>query len=282
VPLAWYVVMHYVPIYGLQIAFKNFVASRGIWGSPWVGLKHFERFFKSYYFGRLLGNTFGISLYALAVGFPAPILLALMMNELKSVTFKRIVQNVTYVPHFLSVVVVVGMILTFTNPRYGIVNIIAGWAGAEPVNYMIRKEWFKTIFVLTNVWQEMGWNAIIYMAALAGLDPALYEAATVDGATRARKIWHISLPGIMPTIIILLILRVGSILNVAFQKILLMQNGLNLETSDVISTYVYRAGILQGDYSFSSAVGLFRSLLNLVLLVAANQAAKRLRQTTLW
>jgi putative aldouronate transport system permease protein len=282
IPMAWYIIFRYVPIYGIQIAFKDFFASKGILGSPWVGSKHFLRFFRSYYFWRLMRNTFSIALYALVIGFPAPIILALMMNELRSIGFKRVVQNVTYIPHFLSVVVVVGMIVTFTKPDFGIVNQIIKAFGGEPINFMIKKQWFRTMFVVTNIWQNAGWGAIIYMASLASIDPSLYEAATVDGATRFQKMSHISLPGILPTVVILFILRIGRLLNVAFHKILLMQNGLNMETSDVISTYVYRVGILEGNYSFSTAVGLFRALLNLLLIISANQLAKRMRQTSLW
>jgi len=281
-PLIWYVVFRYIPIYGIQIAFKDFVASQGILGSEWTGLRHFVRFFRSFYFWRLMRNTLGIALYDIVVGFPAPIILALMLNELRSLRFKRLIQNVTYMPHFLSVVVVVGMIVNFTNPNFGLINEAIKRFGGEPINFMIESEWFKSMFVLSNVWQHMGWGAIIYIAALSGIDPQLYEAATVDGATRFQKILHISLPGISSTIVILLILRVGRILNVAFQKVLLMQNGLNLETSDVISTYVYRVGILEGSYSFSTAVGLFQAVLNVLLLIAANRIAKRLGESGLW
>lgn len=281
-PLIWYIIFRYVPIYGIQIAFKDFVASRGILGSEWVGLRHFERFFRSFFFWRLMRNTLGIALYDIAIGFPAPIILALMLNELTNVRFKRLVQNVTYIPHFLSMVVVVGMIVNFTNPNFGLINEIIKVFGGEPINFMIEAEWFKTMFVFSNVWQNVGWGAIIYIAALSGINPQLYEAATVDGATRFQKIRHISLPGISPTIVILLILRIGRILNVAFHKILLMQNGLTLETSDVISTYVYRVGILEGSYSFSAAVGLFQAVLNVILLVAANRISKRLGETALW
>lgn len=281
-PLAWYIIFRYVPIYGIQIAFKDFVASRGILGSEWAGFRHFARFFRSFYFWRLIRNTLGIAAYDIAVGFPAPIILALMLNELRSVGFKRLIQNITYIPHFLSLVVVVGMIVNFTNPNFGLINVIIRRFGGEPVNFMIEAQWFKTMFVLSNVWQHVGWGAIIYIAALSGIDPQLYEAATVDGASRFQKILHISIPGISPTIVILLILRIGRILNVAFHKVLLMQNGLNLETSDVISTYVYRVGILEGSYSFSAAVGLFQAVLNVLLLIAANRISRRLGDTALW
>ena len=280
--LIWYFLFRYLPIYGVQIAFKDFLPFKGIWDSPWVGFKHFERFFKSYYFWRLIRNTVGISIYTLAVEFPAAIILALMMNEVRNQGFKRVVQNVTCVPHFISVVVVVGMLSTFSNARYGIFNQIIRLFGGESTYLLAKRELSQTIYVFPNAWQNTGWRAIIYMAALAGINPNLYEAAVVDGASRFRQIMHISLPSILPTIIILFILRIGRILTLEFHKILLMQNPLNMETSDVISTFVYRVGILEGNYSFSTAVGLFNAVLNLTLLLLANRFAKRMSETSLW
>lgn len=280
--LVYFAVFHYLPMYGVQIAFKDFIGSRGIWGSPWVGFKHFERFFESYFFWRLIWNTVGISLYELAVGFPVPIILALMMNELRQGVFKRMVQTITYAPHFLSTVVLVGMIVIFLSPSTGIVNQVIRAFGGEPVYFMTEPKWFKTIYVLSGVWQQMGWSSIIYLAALTGIDPHLHEAARVDGASRLQRIWHINLPGIRPTIIILLILNVGSIMGVGFEKIFLMQNSLNREASDVISTYVYRSGILGAQYSFSAAVGLFNSVVNFILLVTVNRIARKLNETSLW
>jgi len=280
--LIWYFLFRYLPIYGVQIAFKDFMPFKGVWDSPWVGFKHFNRFFNSYYFWRLIRNTVGISIYTLAVEFPAAIILALMMNEVRSYGFRRVVQNVTYIPHFISVVVVVGMLSTFSNARYGIFNQIIRFFGGESTYLLAKRELFQTIYVFSNAWQNTGWRAIIYMAALAGINPNLYEAAVVDGASRFRQIIHISLPSILPTIIILLILRIGRILTLAFHKILLMQNPLNMETSDVISTFVYRVGILEGNYSFSTAVGLFNAVLNLTLLLLANRFAKQMSETSLW
>ncbi|WP_246627593.1 ABC transporter permease [Paenibacillus solanacearum] len=280
--LAYYLIFEYFPMYGVQIAFKNFVATKGIWGSPWVGFRHFERFFDSYYFWRLIKNTLGISLFQLAVGFPVPILLALMINEAKSKWFKKTVQTVTYAPHFLSTVVLVGMVVIFLSPQSGIVNQIIVLFGGQPILFMIEPSWFKTIYVTSGVWQQMGWSSIIYLAALAGIDPQLHEAAKVDGATRLQRIWHVNLPGIMPTIVILLILNMGSIMGVGFEKIYLMQNDLTLESSEVISTYVYKSGIIQAQYSFSAAVGLFNSVINMILLVAVNYIARRLNETSLW
>lgn len=280
--IIWYIIFCYAPMYGVQIAFKNFMASKGIWGSPWIGFQHFERFFSSYYFERLIKNTLGISLYSLIVGFPIPIILALMVNELKNEKFKKAVQTITYAPHFLSTVVVVGMLFSFLDPQTGLVNVIRRGLGKEPVAYMLEPSMFKTIYVFSGVWQHMGWNSIIYIAALTGIDPQLHEAAIIDGANRIRRIWHINIPGIMPTIIILLILNMGNLMSVGFEKVFLMQNDINLEASDVISTYVYRSGILGAQYSFSTAVGLFNSVINFILLVIVNRISRIISETSLW
>ncbi|TNJ66896.1 sugar ABC transporter permease [Paenibacillus hemerocallicola] len=280
--LVYFIVFHYMPMYGVQIAFKDFIATKGIWGSPWAGFKHFERFFDSYFFWRLLKNTLGISLYELAVGFPIPIVLALMINEVRHDKYKKFVQTVTYAPHFLSTVVLVGIVIMFLSPTSGIVNTIIKAFGGEPIFFMTRPEWFKTIYVLSGVWQQMGWSSIIYLAALAGIDPGLHEAAKVDGATRLQRIWHINLPGIMPTVVILLILNIGSLMGVGFEKVFLMQNSLNNESSDVISTYVYRSGLLGAQYSFAAAVGLFNSVVNLILLLTVNRIARAVNQASLW
>ncbi|MFH5185295.1 ABC transporter permease [Paenibacillus sp. TAB 01] len=279
--LAYYFVFHVQPLYGLQIAFKDFSASLGFWDSPWVGFDQFQRFFSSYYFERLLSNTIGISLYALAVGFPMPILLALQLNEVKWLKLKKFVQNITYFPHFVSVIVVAGMITIFTSPD-GFINAVRGWFGLEPANLLTESAYFKSIYVISHVWQHTGWTAIIYIAALAGINPELYEAATMDGASKLKQMLHVSIPGILTTILILFVLQIGSLLDVGFQKILLLQNSLNMESSDVISTYVYRTGILQGNYSLSTAVGLFNTLINVTLLVTANQIIKRLTNNSLW
>jgi putative aldouronate transport system permease protein len=280
--LVYFIVFHYMPMYGVQIAFKDFIATKGIWGSPWAGFKHFERFFDSYFFWRLLKNTLGISLYELAVGFPIPIVLALMINEVRHDKYKKFVQTVTYAPHFLSTVVLVGIVIMFLSPTSGIVNTIIKAFGGEPIFFMTKPEWFKTIYVFSGVWQQMGWSSIIYLAALAGIDPGLHEAAKVDGATRLQRIWHINLPGIMPTVVILLILNIGSLMGVGFEKVFLMQNSLNNESSDVISTYVYRSGLLGAQYSFAAAVGLFNSVVNLILLLTVNRIARAVNQASLW
>ncbi len=247
-----------------------------------MGLRHFTRFFNSFYFWRLIRNTLGIGLYELIVGFPIPIILALSINEVKSERFKRLVQNVTYAPHFLSTVVVVGMLFLFLNPNYGVINNIIVLFGGEPVFFMTEPKWFKTIYVFSGVWKSMGWSSIIYLAALSGVDPELHDAAKVDGATQFQRIRHINFPAILPTIVTLLILNVGRILSVGFEKVYLMQNPLNLEASDVISTHVYRTGLQGAQYSYSAAVGLFNSVVNFIMLVTVNRLARKLNETSLW
>jgi len=279
--VAYYVIFHYVPLYGAQIAFRNFSPSKGIWGSKWVGFKYFEQFFDSYYFGRLLRNTVLISLYDLIFGFPAPIILALLLNEIKNDIFKRTVQTVTYLPHFISLVVVCGMILDFCS-RDGLINNILNYFGIESIPFMIQPQWFRTIYVASNIWQGIGWGSIIYLAALSNIDPQLYEAATIDGAGRFKQALHVTLPGILPTIVIMLILRIGQLLNVGSEKILLLYNPSTYETADVISTFVYRKGILEASYSYSTAVGLFNSLINFALLIVANYVSRQLTETSLW
>ncbi|MFS0838279.1 ABC transporter permease [Paenibacillus sp. 1P03SA] len=280
--LVFFLVFEYFPMYGVQIAFKNFIATKGIWGSPWVGFKHFERFFESYYFWRLLTNTLGIGLYQLLVGFPVPIILALMINEVRSKKFSKFVQTVTYAPHFLSTVVLVGMVFIFLSPQTGLLNMAVTWFRGEPVNFLTDPGWFKSVYVLSGVWQQMGWSSIIYLAALTGIDPQLHEAARVDGASRWQRILHINLPGIMPTVTILLILNMGSLLGVGFEKVYLMQNSLNMQASDVISTHVYQKGIIDGQYSYSAAVGLFNSVINFILLLTVNRIARKVSSTSLW
>ncbi|TVY09152.1 ABC transporter permease [Paenibacillus cremeus] len=282
IPIVWYLVFHYGPLYGLQIAFKNFSPAKGIMGSKWVGLEHFQRFVESYYFWRLLWNTVSINLFSLLFAFPIPIILALIISEVRNKAFSKLVQNITYIPHFISIVVMVGMIMLFLSPRGGPLNSIIHAFGGSPVRFLDSAAWFKTIFISTNIWQNMGWQSIIYIAALSGVNPQLYEAAKMDGASRLRRIWHVSIPGILPVIVILLILDVGHFMNVGFEKILLLQNNLNLESSDVISTFVYTTGILKGEYSYTAAIGLFNSLVNLALLILVNRFARKKAETSLW
>lgn len=279
--ILYFAVFHYYPLYGLQIAFKDFIATKGIADSPWVGFKHFERFFDSYYFWRLIKNTIGIGVFTLLVAFPVPIIIALLLNEVKSLRFKKFVQTVIYAPHFLSTVVVVGMLLLFLKSD-GMINQIIMLFGGTPIDFITEPAWFKSIYVLSDVWQTMGWSSIIYIAALAAVDPAQHEAAMIDGASKFKRIIHINIPAIMPTIVILFILNVGSVMAVGFEKVFLMQNDLNISSSDVISTFVYRSGILEAQYSFSAAVGLFNSIINFILLIMVNRIAKKVSDTSLW
>lgn len=277
----YFLIFHYYPMYGVQIAFKNYVVTEGIWGSPWTGFANFTRFFNSFYFWDLIRNTFLINLFSLAL-FPVAIIVALSLNELRNGSFKRTVQTVTYAPYFISTVVMVGIILTFLNPATGVINHLITALGGQPIAFLAEPGWFRPVYVLSGEWQNLGWGTIIYLAALAGIDPELHEAARMDGATRLQRIRHINLPGILPTITILFILAVGNLMAVGFEKIYLMQNPLNLETSEVIQTYVYKSGLLQAQYSFSAAVGLFNNLINLVLLFVVNRAARRTTGAGLW
>ena len=278
----YFLVFKYGPMYGVQIAFKDFVATEGIWGSPWVGFEHFERFFNSFQFGTLLRNTLWLSVYALVISFPLPIFLSLLMNQFPAVRYRRVVQSVIYAPTFISTVVLVGMINVFLSPRSGLVNHVIVLLGGQPIQFMASPEWFPSIYVWSGVWQGTGFATIVYMAALAAVDPALHEAAIIDGASKWGRIRHVDLPAIMPTIIILLILAVGNIMNVGFEKALLMQTPLNKPSSEIIQTYVYSLGLQRAQYSFSAAVGLFNSVINLILLVTVNRVAKRISDTSLW
>ncbi|MCR2802715.1 ABC transporter permease [Paenibacillus soyae] len=279
--LSYFIIFNYLPMYGLQIAFKNFYPSQGIFGSEWIGFEHFERFFNSPSFWTIIQNTITISLYELAL-FPLPILFALAINELRNGMFKKSVQIITYAPHFISVVVVAGIIVSLVHPTTGIINKGIVLLGGEPISFMTEPAWFKSIYVWSGTWQQLGWNSIIYIAALSAINPELHEAATIDGATRVQRIWNINLPGIMPTVIILLILSIGSFMSIGFEKVYLLQNQLNMDSSEVIQTYVYRSGLLQAQYSFSAAVGLFNSVINLLLLVTINSIARKVSQTSLW
>jgi putative aldouronate transport system permease protein len=280
--LLYFLIFCYGPMYGIQIAFKNFIPTKGIMGSPWVGFDHFTRFFESYYFWDLIWNTLSISLYSLAVGFPIPIILALAFNEIRNGYFKKMAQTVTYAPHFISMVVMAGMIITFLSPSTGIVTNIIEGLGFESPDFLTDPRWFKTMYVFSDVWQSAGWGTIIYLAALSGVDPGLHEAAIIDGATRFQRVRHINIPTLMPTMTILLILSMGNLLGVGFEKILLLQNPLNMTSSDVISTFVYRSGLVSAQYSFSTAIGLFNSVINAVLLVAVNQIVRRTSNNSLW
>ncbi|MBB6672403.1 ABC transporter permease [Cohnella nanjingensis] len=281
-PVLYLLVFKYIPMFGVLIAFKDFNAVDGILGSPWVGFKHFENLFASPNFPLLIKNTLAISFYALIAGFPIPILLALALNEIRTGFFKRAVQMVTYAPHFISTVVMVSIIILMLSPHVGIVERIFAFFGWSNTNFMGEPGLFKSIYVWSGVWQEMGYASIIYIAALAGVDPSLYEAARIDGASRFKKIIHIDLPSLIPITVIMLILSLGNVMGVGFEKIYLMQNPLNQSASEVISTYVYKVGLLGANFSFSSAVGLFNSVINLVLLLVVNFVARKVSENSLW
>jgi putative aldouronate transport system permease protein len=277
----YYLVFHYFPMYGAFIAFKDFRPSLGVWGSPWAGFKHFKEFFGSYYFLRLLKNTLALSVYSLIFGFPTPIILALLLNELKSTVYKRVVQTITYIPHFISIVIVSGIIIGFVK-QDGLISILVRQVNGYDGNLLLEPRFFRPIYVISGIWQNMGWSSIIYLATLAGIDLELYEAAKIDGAGRWRQTLAITLPSLLPTIAILLILQMGSLMNVGFEKVMLLYNPRIYDTADVISTFVYRQGILSAQYSFSSAVGLFNSVINCFLVIFANQFSKRFTSNSLW
>lgn len=279
--LAYYFIFHYAPMYGAIIAFKEYTPIKGILGSPWIGFQNFHDFFTSYYFWRILKNTVLISLYTLCFEFPAPIILAILINELANKKFQRFVQTVTYMPYFISLVVIAGMIKDFTN-NGGLVNTLLTYFGTNDTAMLQKPELFRTIYVLSEIWQKIGWESIIYLAALMSIDQEQYEAAKMDGATRLKSIWHITLPGILPTISIMFILRMGNLLNVGFEKIILLYNPSTYDTADVISSFVYRKGLLEFGWSYSAAVGLFNSVINLALLITANKISKRISENSLW
>ena len=279
---SYYIIFAYAPIYGIQLAFKDYIVKKGIWGSPWIGMENFTRFFSSYNFGLLLKNTIGISVYSILVGFPIPIVFALMLNYLKNKYLKKTVQMVSYAPYFISTVVMCGMITIFLNPDTGIFNTIRGFFGMESVDFLGKPELFKSIYVWTGVWQGMGWSSIIYISALSGVDYQLHEAAIVDGANKLQRILHVDLPSIKPTIVMLLILQMGSLMSVGFEKVFLLQNTLNKQAASVISTYVYEVGLINSDYGYSTAIGLFNSVINMILIVAANQICKKFTEESLF
>lgn len=278
----YFLIFHYAPMYGIQLAFKDYKVIEGITGSPWVGFEHFERFFNSYQFERLIKNTLGISFFQLIAGFPVPIILALLLNTVKNKAGKKFVQTVTYVPHFISVVVLTGMLHIFLSPNGGLFNTIIGLIGIEPIYFLGEKQYFKSIFVLSGIWQNAGWGTIIYLAALAGVGPELYEAAKVDGASKLQIVRHIDFPSILPTVIILLVMNLGRIMNIGWQKAYLLQNSLNSETSEIIQTYMYKVGLIERQFEYSTAISLFNAVINIILLVTANRLAKRFSESSLW
>lgn len=281
-PVACVVIFSYVPMYGIVLAFKNYRPNKGILGSPWVGMKYFNQFFNSPSFLLLLKNTLILSLYSLLASLPVPILLALCLNEVRIPWFKKTVQMVTYAPYFISTVVMVGMLIQLMSIRSGFFNHLIQIFGGAPVDFMAIPSLFRTIYVFSGVWQGMGYSAVIYIAALSNVDPQLYEAAIIDGANRLQKIIHIDIPAILPTIVLMLIMSLGNVMSIGAEKVYLMQNNLNLSTSEIISTYVYKIGLINGQFSLSTAVGLFNSVINFVLIVIVNTIARRLGDTSLW
>lgn len=279
--IAYYVIFCYGPMYGAVIAFKDFRGGQGIWGSQWVGLKHFISFFNTDSCWKLIRNTVLLSIYNLTFGFPAPILFALLINEVRMERFKRVVQTVSYIPRFISIVVVCGMVTEMTSSE-GLVNDVIALLGGARENLLIKAGLFRTIYVSSGIWTNIGWGSIIYLAALSNVDVQLYEASIIDGANRFKQLWHITLPGITPTIIVLLILDIGSLLSIGWEKVLLLYNPLTYETADIIATFVYRRGLEMADYSFASAIGLMNSVVNLLLLYMANRISRAASQTSLW
>ena len=275
------IVFSYIPMYGIVLAWKDYSPIQGIMGSRNVGFAHFARFFRSPYFVDIIRNTIVISLYGMIVGFPIPILLALGLNQIRNLKFKKFIQTVTYAPYFISTVVLVG-IINIVFAEKGFVNQFVSLFGNEPILFMGNIKYWRHIYVWTGVWQSMGWNAIIYIAALAGVSPELHEAAIIDGATKFQRIKYIDLPSIAPTIVITLILSAGSIMSVGFEKAFLMQNSLNAEVSEIIATYIYKVGLLSGQYGFSTAVGLFNSVINCILLLSVNKIAKKMGHSSIW
>ncbi|SOH95255.1 putative aldouronate transport system permease protein [Monaibacterium marinum] len=280
--ILWLLVFLYKPMYGLQIAFKDYSLFRGVAASPWIGFDHFETLFSNDQFLRALKNTIIISFYGLVFGFPMPILLALMFNEILKQTFKKTAQTIVYLPHFISSVIIAGIVITAFSPSAGIVNTVMGWLGFDPVYFLTKPEWFRPIFIGTGIWQEAGFQSIVYLAAIAGVSPTLYESAVVDGASRWQMMWKITVPSILPTIIIMLIIRIGNILEVSFEMIILLYQPATYETADVVNTFIYRQGLQGGQYDFAAAAGLFNAVVAFTLVMTANTISKRYSRTSLW
>ncbi len=281
IPIAFYVIFCYWPMYGIQIAFKKYNVRVGIEGSAWVGLSYFQKYLNDAYFWKVVGNTLLLNVYSLVFAFPAPILLALLLNELHCSLYKKLVQSISYLPHFISTVVVCGMVVNFLA-NSGPVNDVIERLGGTRIQFLMEAKYFRSIYIISGIWQNIGWNSIIYFAAISAVDPSLYEAALMDGAGRFKQAIHVTVPAILPTITIMLIMAVGSLLSVGYEKIILLYNGSTYETADVISTYVYRKGIQGADYSYSTAVGLFQSVIGLIFIWGANRFSALVTETSLW
>ena len=280
--IIWFIVFLYKPMYGLQIAFKDYSIFRGVANSPWVGWEHFQTLFSNDQFIRAVKNTITISFYNLLFGFPAPIILALMFNEIINATYKRTAQTIVYLPHFISSVIIAGIVITAFSPTAGIINTIIGWLGFDPVYFLTQPEWFRPIFVGTGIWQEAGFGSIVFLAAIAGVNPSLYESAVVDGASRWQMMWKITIPSILPTILIMLIIRIGNIMEVSFELVILLYQPSTYETADVVNTWVYRQGLQSGQYDLAAAAGLFNAVVAFVLVMTANTLSRRFSRTSLW
>ena len=280
--IIWFMVFLYKPMYGLQIAFKDYSIFRGVAGSPWVGLEHFELLFTNDQFVRAFWNTIKISALNLLFAFPAPIILALMFNEILHATYKRAAQTIVYLPHFISSVIIAGIVITAFSPSVGVVNTVLNWLGIDSIYFLTKPEWFRPIFIGTGIWQEAGFGSIVFLAAIAGVSPSLYESAVVDGASRWQMMWRITLPSILPTIIIMLIIRIGNIMEVSFELIILLYQPATYSTADVVNTFVYRQGLQSGQYDFAAAAGLFNAVVAFVMVIIANTLARRYSKTSLW
>jgi len=282
IPMAMLFIFHYIPLYGIIIAFKDFSPGLGIWDSPWNNFEHFKRLFSDFLFLRALENTVVISLLKIIIVFPAPILFAILLNEIKNEKFKKVTQSISYLPHFMSWVILSAMVIEVFSPQRGIINYFITLVGGDPINFMSDKASFIPILILTDMWKEIGWGAIIYLASIASIDPGLYEAAEMDGAGRFRKMIHVTLPSIMPMVIILFILRLGSVLNAGFDQILNLYNPLVYEVADIIDTYVFRSGLEQMQFDYATAVGLFKNVVGIVLILTANAIIRRKSEHGIW
>ncbi len=280
--IIWFIIFLYKPMYGLQIAFKDYSIFRGVAASPWIGWDHFEFLFGNDQFIRAIRNTVTISALNLLFGFPAPIILALMFNEVLNKTYKRTTQTIVYLPHFISSVIIAGIVITAFSPTAGIVNTILGWFGLDSVYFLTKPEWFRPIFIGTGIWQEAGFGSIVFLAAIAGVNPSLYESAVVDGASRWQMMWKITIPSILPTILIMLIIRIGNIMEVSFELVILLYQPATYETADVVNTFIYRQGLQSGQYDMAAAAGLFNAVVAFVLVMTANTISRRFSRTSLW
>jgi putative aldouronate transport system permease protein len=282
IPIAYYIIFKYIPMYGIVIAFKDYKLGLGMGGSKWAGITHFRRLFRTPNFYLILRNTLLLNVYGLVFGFPAPIILAILLNEVRHTLFKRVNQSILYLPHFISWVVLAGIFIQMLSPSTGVINIMLSAIGIEPVYFMADNFWWPVVFVISGIWQGAGWGSIIYLAAISAIDPELYEAARIDGANKLGQIWHITLPGIKSTVAIMLILRMGGMMDVGFEHVYNLQNSAVYNVSDVISTYVYRIGIQGGQYSFTTAVGLFQSVVSMILVITTNRIIRMLGENSLW